>query len=1146
MTFSLSEGTPKGQSDAIFADDKSITVTAGAGTGKTWVLTERYVRLLLKDNETLPADILTLTYTEAAAEEMKSRITKRILAAMEDFPDQERKRAIIDGLSDLWISTIHSFAARLIRESGLSLDIDPRASVITTQQEEAFWDDVRNAAEFAKLGELARHYGNRTLRKIADELDSDPDFSAAVALWKAGKLADFAKRTAELHASSGKKWQDMLDWAAQDSTPESAKSEVRKLALEECRQVWDFWIDKELERPRAGGGPGARICDFLDWQKQAHRDNEQELRFFYTQIMTSKDFNGAKNIAKAIDSSLSDWRKTRVPHLKDAAIRLDDELSEPELRLRKTLMKFCGVCWGIWDIMKNKRGLLSFSDMIAHAKAAIDEKGISRKFRYILVDEFQDTDRIQFDMISALANDDNESFFAVGDPKQSIYRFRHADPALFAETITKSARKIELDTSFRTRESLLAVINSLFGKLWLYGLGKSEAMRGLKYDRLAPVAPPNGRNSGTLPNFVALTTPHNKFTLATARKNLAENLARKIHDWVNDGATVWDKKAGAVRTARFSDFAILTPSRSIFPVIEEALSRFGIKSIRDKSGDFFGRGEINDVVCLLRAAADMNDDFAVSGWLMSPFSGVSEDEALACLTRTDKDTRPIELIRENFPKAYARLEKYSLVGEVEGPAGLLEMFDRQRSWLSSYRPNDRMRVLRNVRLAVSIARDFQQSGTSGLKSCAEWLTRAVRDEVEYEEPAWHDEDENAVRLGSVHSAKGLEYPITIVFDQREKKRTETDSLRTSRELGLAFTKFPDEFGLGEDAKPKLAAWEKLLSEHGEDEEQARLFYVACTRAQDSLIFCGLVDEKSGAPHDHTWTKLLLENFDVEPEVAAELPEHIFPKDSAKDEEDSLRPVETVKAVTPLRQISASSFSMFEWCPFAWRRIYRQGRRLQWEDPYEKAEDYDGLAGGAELGSLAHWVLAHWLKEGGKPERLKYWLNSDEVLSQLPGYLRPTWREKAKKAELMNWLSEFASSELGVMLRTQSFEHEKAFRLPLNDRTVMAGSIDAMSGAKVIDYKITSVDRTPPGLYESQLDFYALVRHEMTGAPSVETVIAFLRENRSETRTITDFAGIRGRVERAAELCGTGPFEARLEHCGLCPFRKGCEKNNAEV
>ena len=142
---------------------------------------------------------------------------------------------------------------------------------------------------------------------------------------------------------------------------------------------------------------------------------------------------------------------------------------------------------------------------------------------------------------------------------------------------------------------------------------------------------------------------------------------------------------------------------------------------------------------------------------------------------------------------------------------------------------------------------------------------------------------------------------------------------------------------------------------------------------------------------------------------------------------------------------------------------------------------------------------------------------------------------------------FAAGELGVMLRTRKdIQREKLFRIPLNESTSLAGAIDAVYGNNIIDYKITNIDSTPPGLYESQLDFYAFVLHLQTGAEIVNTTIAFLREGRIEHRVITDFEAVRERVISASEVCAVGPYIPRQENCRLCPFKKGCVKNNDEV
>ena len=138
---------------------------------------------------------------------------------------------------------------------------------------------------------------------------------------------------------------------------------------------------------------------------------------------------------------------------------------------------------------------------------------------------------------------------------------------------------------------------------------------------------------------------------------------------------------------------------------------------------------------------------------------------------------------------------------------------------------------------------------------------------------------------------------------------------------------------------------------------------------------------------------------------------------------------------------------------------------------------------------------------------------------------------------------FAASDLGVRLRNaQDVRREYRFRVRLDDATQLAGSIDALSGSDIIDYKITAIKDVPPGLYESQLDFYAYVMHELTGAESVNTCLAFLRENRTVNRPVNDFEAVRSRILRAAEICASGPYNASTNHCGLCPFRKGCVKN----
>ena len=1156
--FLLSPETPEGQRKAIMTDGKIITVGAGAGTGKTWVLSNRYARLLIDDDDLLPRDILTLTYTEAAAGEMKQRIEARLKDSAKDLHDKERLRALNDGFADSWISTIHSFAARLIRESGLSLDIDPRASVISAQQEQDFWDSLKSALEFANMRSLAKAYCGKNIQDLAGSLDKDKTLSHAVNKWKAETLSDLARLTADLHASSGYTWEDMLTWSESNELIIRSWPRVKNIIRSEMRDVCEIWSrviipdgDKPTDKQR-------KLIDFITRIQNSDLDDDETLQqlYLYAVDKENKDISGGRGgvydaLKEALGGlTLGKWRDNQ----RQIFIRLakvfdsDAKFSDSELELRKTLLRFCAVSWAVWDTMKKKRGLLSFSDMILHAKRTIEDKGVKRKFSHILVDEFQDTDPLQFNMIESLAGDET-SLFAVGDPKQSIYKFRNAEPKLFADTIKRaeeSGTRIELDTSFRTRASLLEYINKLFASVWVNGLGSSDSMAGLRYERLnAPVSVDEKRDSGTMPDVKIFLARHSKDS-KQAKKVLAENLAKNIAQWVKEERTIWDKENKLIRPVKFSDFAILSRSRTIYETLEEALLKFNIPSVLDKSTDYFSRGEVNDVICTLRAAADFNDSFSVMGWLMSPFSGVRLDDSVKCFESLTKEFTPIDAVKKFLPEAYSRLERFALIGEHEGPAGLLNEFDRDRKWLSCYKESDRLRVLRNLRLAINISENFQNSGTAGLIACADWLSRAVkRKSSNIEEASWHDKDENAVLLSVVHSAKGLEYPVTVIFESRVKSGGTRKTLRASRELGLVFKDIPDELNTDPNSIIQGADWDTLLSEQGDSEEETRLFYVAATRAQDSLIYCGLV-KQDNSPDNDTWTKILLEHdTDSEPEYVEEVQDFDSLRMQDDDSQKVLDPVNLVKTQNYLRQVSASSFALFEFCPFAWRRRYRQGISLTWESPDRDSLDSDNdFAGGAGTGSLAHWILARWPRTNDYESELDTLLNDRKTLALLPGTLRSVWRDKNNKTALREWLMNFAQSDTGNrLIHTQNIKHEERYRVRLHKYTSMAGAFDAYYRDgdlyNVIDYKITAIDRTPAGLYESQLDFYALAIHELTGAEQVNSIIAFLREGEFRERLCTDFDSIKQRVLSFSESGAGRDFNANVKNCKICPFKKGC-------
>ena len=1212
----LPEGTPEGQRRAVTAEGGIITVGAGAGTGKTWVLSSRYARLLLAGADLLPRDILTLTYTEAAASEMRGRIERRVRELM-DTPSQlrlsvERREAIAGGFTEAWISTIHSFAARLIRESGLALDVDPRAAVVSGPQEERFWDRIREGVEFANMSALASTYGDTALQRAAAALDGDPTLSAAVGRWGAEKLGALARETAELHASLGHRWEQMLGWGLEEEKDDgplfaAVQGPILTILRAAWRRAWDTWaevFDALGQDIRARGADGkvgsadtllAAFCG--QWaERMSLEPDEPALRDFYLYATDKVRLKGGntkllKEVKDFLGTTLGVWQDGEAG-LAAASAMFGQPLTDQERRLHAALLRFCATAWGLWDAVKRRRGLLSFSDMILHAREALRSGGEGRSFRHILVDEFQDTDPLQFDMIRSLAGE-GVSLFAVGDPKQSIYSFRHAEPSLFAATISQAGTRVELDVSFRTRAALLERLNGLFAHIWREGLGASGALASLKFEPLSPAPTEEERSGGTIPPFSVLLSVREGRGLTGARERLAHELGRRIVAWVSEGRTVWDKEERGLRPVRYSDFAVLVRSRGTHDLLERVLAAEGVPAVQDLSRGYFARGEVEDVICLLRAASDPTDDAAVAGWLFSPFSGVSKAEAERCLAlmgvpsqgEAAAPMRPIEVVRASLPGAFDLLQRLSLVGQQQGPEGLLALFDRDRRWLRHYKEKERLRVLRNVRRALAIARDFQRDGTSSLAACADWMAHALRQGVVMEEPAWHGSGVNAVLLSTIHASKGLEYPVVAVFDTAARRGGRESSLRPSKALGVVFSTLPDELA-GEEEGPFLqgAAWDGLLTSQGELEEDMRLLYVAATRARDGLVVCGLLGEKDGLlfPQKGSWTSLFLEHMaergecppvdgGVAPEGFKEPVTLVFPEASLTNQEggDEEGPSTAAPSVcraslpdskgVTLGQLSATSFAMFEWCPLAWRRRYRQGLDLRWESP-----DRDLLAeegrGGAELGSLAHWLLARWPSApGGDDEaELEAWLTDERVVLRLPSYLRDIWRDEKARGELGKWLRCFKGSEAGRAVRDAlalGARREAAFRLNLAPSGVtLAGAMDLVWREKtsdggglwrVVDYKITLSRKAPPGLYEAQLDFYALVVREAVlrqgrTCDAVDVGLVFLREgSRVERRRTTEWDALRGRILNVARRGAVGDFAPNHEHCPTCPWKAGC-------
>lgn len=1168
------------QREAVTADEPLVVVGAGAGTGKTKTLAWRFLWALLAFPDTRVENILTLTFTEKAAREMRERIAGMLetaRSAAESAGMGETALRLADArnrLDEAYISTIHAFALRVIRESGLSLPVDPGAGIVSPPMEEAFWEGFA-----AALDSLDSEAASRGLpepwRSRAGELFLSPGLSAAVNAWGPGQVADFARAAVALHGSRGTHPGDLWGWNPERDEP------VRRALLEERSALWEGRLDffRETVFPGLGDLSGEKtvLGKKLDDLSRLWREGppggeppERLLAFLEDLDLALKGASGKlkDTLAGLLGEAPSDARKALEKEL-PLARSLVAGLSEEENSARGVLVRTAAVAWARWEQARTDLGTLTFDDLVRYAAEAVSlNPAYGARFRHILVDEVQDTDPLQDALIGALWGDGEGRLFMVGDLKQSIYRFRHAEPSLFAGRIRTAAegrkgRYVLLDRSYRMREGLVRFVNGCFGPLWSDELGRNL---GVAYEPLAgPVDASwwEARNGlGTPAVSLLLETAGldpvsgEKEKKAAVRRRLAGRLAENLA--ALRGKDAWDKERGCLRPLSWGDMAVLVPGRTHYPSLQDAFEAAGIPAVFEKSQGFFSRGEVFDLVSLLRALADPEDALAMAGWLASPFSGLRKEDAFRLADPPGQaGSHLLDRLREEFPGTAEKFETLRAEALLAGPAAVLDRLLEDPGALRTAPPADRPRMAANLARAAGLAREFSAARGPSLAACSEALAGALRRALPAEEPDFLAEGEDVVRVMTVHAAKGLEFPVVAVMGLDDEGRGDGRgaSLVPSVPLAAVPSSLPGE----ENAPAHAILWHKALEKQALAEESERLFYVAATRAQDVLLLCGIcpMDGETGtaAPAGGTWLAMLDEAFPgIAGRILAETPES-RPADTAASsrgaggEPGPGGPGLPLPADEPaLASVSATGYALYTRCPRAWRLQSRQGLEIAWEKPGA------GEPGGPDLGSLAHGVLAEWdfTRESLDrllPETLEG--PKDRALLRLPPELRAPARDDAKRTGLRSMLARLLETQTGQRLAaahgTGTLRREWPFRLALEGGPTMAGVLDALWEEEgtvcILDYKLASPGEAPEELGKLQMAFYGTAARRLFPGRKLDLSLLFLRTGEAVP---LDAAGIvpeevENRVREMAKTCVKGPFPPAPGSCPACPWEKFCRE-----
>ena len=807
--------------DAIEAElDSTLFVEAGAGSGKTTSLVKRVLALL--DSGVAMENIAAITFTEKAAAELKNRLRQQL-------SESGQHAEALDQLDGAAITTLHGFALRILTQHAIEAGLPARIEVSPTEAFEDRWVEFQsrllNSSEQEHALALARILGLNMghLRELAQHLDSNWDLVAR-------EMDKQPPPTGPIMIP------DVSGFPAWFG-------EAAALSIY-CKDPTDRMLPK-LEA----------IADRAQLLEGAAGDDDQILRLLFVPGL-SFTRAGRKGNWPHEDSS--------DPSLDDVAAKLrglGDAIKDLRAHVADVLIERLTLVLAAFTLEaakdRRRQGVLEYHDLLVLARDLLRHNqhgeeirdALAGRYQRLLLDEFQDTDPIQIELAKLIATppddhrpwselqDEAGRLFFVGDPKQSIYRFRRADIALYTQAgQTPTINRKTLTRNFRSVEPILDWINALF-KEFMAPPSPSEPHVQPDYQPLDAVrgAPPVG------PPVAVLGRMHPKGSRAGELRMIeAQEVAQAILTAVGQGWSVGDgldeEQRQRWRPARLEDICILLPTRTSLPQLEEALEAHSIP-YRIEAGSLIWSSQIiREVMAAVRALADPTDEVALVNALRSPAFGCGDDDLFTykVVHRGSWNytaPRPKQL-PENHPVGEAMAWLASLHAKVRwlNPSQILESIVRHRRLLeSSCFSQSRARdAWRSLDLVIDQARQFEESGGRGLREFVAWVDRKIGERTRETDVILSETDDDAVRITTIHAAKGREFPIVILSGTYARSRPMS-----------AQVVWPVEGGFGVRFTNLLRT--RTFAEHQENEEvmehaeRVRLLYVALTRAMDHLV-----------------------------------------------------------------------------------------------------------------------------------------------------------------------------------------------------------------------------------------------------------------------------------------------------------------------
>lgn len=1131
------------QIKGVAITDRDLCVVAGPGSGKTRVLVERFANLVTTHKVSI-GEILTLTFTEKAANEMKVRVSDLF---RQKGMEQERQE-----IEFAYLSTIHGFCARILRENAIEAGIDPQFSVMDELESGRLKDQA-----------LEKTLRERTDGKTIDTFLNDIFWKQTDA--KKSRLKSFRDNMIQLYEKIRSACVPIAETVNVDDL--STVISISSNRIEELiKEIKDIYSDSKLtpktrekveyvlERWNASNMQKEIAELYGKGDKSAQRDDLiLALMNRVREIQSSIVLQVSKDVKKPL-AAMRDELKVLI------GLLVEDYSTSINIMLRDFLVNFDIV----YSERKKVEGCIDFTDLEVKAIDLLENREyianeIKRKFKYILVDEFQDISGLQMKIIDLIRGKDN--LFIVGDAKQSIYGFRNAAVEIFQDIQNDidPGSLISLNENFRSRPQILNLVNHIFNELWPGNSACRDSTQQLK--------PGAEFSDKSLPSIEIIVAEGKDKT--DARKWESMEVAKRIKEIVDKGEIKITNRRERERDITYKDIAILFRSTTDIKLYEQSLSHLDIPYYVVSGRGFYNTTEVTDLINLLKVIESPLDEINLAAVLRSPFVGL-DDDALFTLADHARNSNKKKLLHQSLDEvdSIKEIEEHSrdrivlftqFLSEVQSIkprtslwkliSFILKKTEFQSKMLLF--PNGKKRYA-NLRKLVELCKTQEAFEPLALKDFIEIVEGYKFKEIRESEAPVESEEDNVVKMITTHSSKGLEFPVVIVADTDRDNSRPPDYFVYSKNHGISFKILNSSTN---EAEVPLS-YERINDEITEKEldESKRLLFVAMTRAQEHLILSGGINKGKarGDSDKGNWHNYISASLSLNPEPEDNLEIIKIGEDSSQSIEirhsrvkeeskpsvqigagkptklltkyrkeitgcnkinTTLSSKETVKSGEKILSriahnveinnshyvYSVTELLKYHFCP----QLYYLNSILGLQGTDEKnmsgprsVEDEDGNRlnddeiPGHELGNIVHRVFS---KYDFPEENLKEYI-AKELSAYDPG------TDQKNIDHVADWVNSFYNSDVGKeVLSSEWCKREKSFIFNYRNNLIR-GQIDLFHSdkrglIKIIDYKANdiAIDEIPEKveLYRLQMQLYARALETIYGKKVDETILYFL-------------------------------------------------------